>query len=296
MPQAVGRDAGRLMRLPPQPGERIDRSRRVAFTFDGKPVDGLRGRHDRLGALRVGARVFSRSFKYHRPRGLLCCSGQLPELHDEGRRRAERARLRRAGARGRGRCEPQNVLRLARPRPARGRRQARRPVHPGRLLLPHDDPAAAPVAACTRSSCATSPASAGVDKHAGRTRRYDTEHRRVDVLVIGGGRSGREAAARRRGRRAAGAARRRARRRGRRTALRGARARRARSAIYEGGLVPVDAGDVLLPLPRGADRRRDRGARAAARLPRQRPRRRDAARRRAAARRRVGAQAGRARP
>src|SRR5262249_57232220 len=39
-----------------------------------------------------------------------------------------------------------------------------------------------------------------VDKHGGRRNRYDTEHRSVDVLVIGGGRSGlraaREAAAR----------------------------------------------------------------------------------------------------
>src|SRR3954469_14591926 len=33
-----------------------------------------------------------------------------------------------------------------------------------------------------------------VDKHRGRTTRFDAEHRRVDVLVIGGGRSGRRAA------------------------------------------------------------------------------------------------------
>src|SRR5262249_39283647 len=35
-----------------------------------------------------------------------------------------------------------------------------------------------------------------LDKHAGRARRFDTEHRRTEVLVIGGGHSGIEAARR----------------------------------------------------------------------------------------------------
>ena len=127
----------------------------------------------------------------------------------------------------------------------------------------------------------------------GATERYDTEHRRVDVLVD-----------RRRRRRPATpqprpprpgrqrAARRRARRRSTRRAATRCSRRRARSAIYEGGLVPVDAGDVLLPHPRRAHRRRDRRARAAARLPRQRSRRRDAARRRSGASSTTGRQPG----
>ena len=94
----------------------------------------------------------------------------------------------------------------------------------------------------------------------------------------------------RRPRRADGAARRRARRAPEAPATRCSH-RRARSAIYEGGLVPVDAGDVLYRIRAGAHRRRDGRDRAAARLPGQRPRRRDAARRRSPARRRVGAQA-----
>jgi sarcosine oxidase, subunit alpha len=66
------------MRLPPQPGERLDRSRAVVFSFRGKPVHAYKG--DTIGSalFESGQRVFSRSFKYHRPRGLLCCSGSCP--------------------------------------------------------------------------------------------------------------------------------------------------------------------------------------------------------------------------
>jgi sarcosine oxidase subunit alpha len=66
------------MRLPPQPGERIDRDRPISFTCSGLPASGLGG--DTIGSALYasGRRVFSRSFKYHRPRGLLCCSGDCP--------------------------------------------------------------------------------------------------------------------------------------------------------------------------------------------------------------------------
>ncbi len=67
-----------MTRLPPSDGERVDRSREVGFTFDGKRVTGLEG--DTIGSALFagGQRTFSRSFKYHRPRGLLCCAGQCP--------------------------------------------------------------------------------------------------------------------------------------------------------------------------------------------------------------------------
>ena len=67
-----------MSRLPVQPGERIARERVVRFTFDGKPVEGYEG--DTIGSAlyAAGRRTFSRSFKYHRRRGLLCCSGQCP--------------------------------------------------------------------------------------------------------------------------------------------------------------------------------------------------------------------------
>ena len=65
-------------RLPPGPNQRIDRGRPVRFEFDGKGVEAYEG--DTIGsALHAsGRRTISRSFKYHRPRGLLCCAGQCP--------------------------------------------------------------------------------------------------------------------------------------------------------------------------------------------------------------------------
>jgi sarcosine oxidase, subunit alpha len=67
-----------VSRLPESDGQRIDRERQVGFTFDGKPVAGLDG--DTIGSalFAAGRRTFSRSFKYHRPRGLMCCAGQCP--------------------------------------------------------------------------------------------------------------------------------------------------------------------------------------------------------------------------
>lgn len=67
-----------MSRLTPQPGERIDRTRRISFTFDGKRVEGYEG--DTIGSalFAAGQRTFSRSFKYHRRRGLMCVNGQCP--------------------------------------------------------------------------------------------------------------------------------------------------------------------------------------------------------------------------
>ncbi|MBM3666824.1 MAG: sarcosine oxidase, partial [Actinobacteria bacterium] len=65
-------------RLPPNPAERINRGKTVEFSFDGKTVEAYEG--DTIGsALHAsGRKVLSRSFKYHRPRGLMCCAGQCP--------------------------------------------------------------------------------------------------------------------------------------------------------------------------------------------------------------------------
>jgi sarcosine oxidase subunit alpha len=67
-----------MSRLPPQPGERVNRSRHLTFSFDGQVVEAFEG--DTIGSALFagGRRTFSRSFKYHRPRGLMCCSGQCP--------------------------------------------------------------------------------------------------------------------------------------------------------------------------------------------------------------------------
>jgi sarcosine oxidase subunit alpha len=67
-----------MTRLPEQPGEVIDRSRPIAFNFDGTAVAAYAG--DTIGSalFAAGRRTFSRSFKYHRRRGLLCCAGHCP--------------------------------------------------------------------------------------------------------------------------------------------------------------------------------------------------------------------------
>src|ERR1700722_12213946 len=67
-----------MSRLAPQPGERINRSKLISFTFDGKPVTAFEG--DTIGSAlyAAGQRTFSRSFKYHRRRGLMCCAGHCP--------------------------------------------------------------------------------------------------------------------------------------------------------------------------------------------------------------------------
>ena len=65
-------------RLEFRPGEAIDRSAPVEFVFNGRRIQALQG--DTVGSALYadGTRVFSRSFKYHRPRGLLCCAGNCP--------------------------------------------------------------------------------------------------------------------------------------------------------------------------------------------------------------------------
>jgi sarcosine oxidase subunit alpha len=67
-----------VSRLAPQPGERIKREKLLTFTFDGKKVKAYEG--DTIGSAlyAAGRRIFGRSFKYHRPRGLMCVSGQCP--------------------------------------------------------------------------------------------------------------------------------------------------------------------------------------------------------------------------
>ena len=65
-------------RLPAQPGERLARDRVVGFTFDGRSVQGYEGDTVASALYASGQRTFSRSFKYHRRRGLLCCAGQCP--------------------------------------------------------------------------------------------------------------------------------------------------------------------------------------------------------------------------
>jgi len=58
-------------RLPPITGEWIDRSRTIDFTFEGRAHRGFAGDTPTSALWAAGERVLGRSFKYHRPRGVL---------------------------------------------------------------------------------------------------------------------------------------------------------------------------------------------------------------------------------
>ncbi|TIR25981.1 MAG: FAD-dependent oxidoreductase [Mesorhizobium sp.] len=64
-----------MNRLPAPFGSRIDRSRRIRFTFEGKPFEGHEGDSIASALAASGQWVLSRSFKYHRPRGILSMTG-----------------------------------------------------------------------------------------------------------------------------------------------------------------------------------------------------------------------------
>jgi sarcosine oxidase subunit alpha len=227
------------VRLPPQPNERLQRDREVTFLFEGMPVRAFPG--DSIGSalFAVGQRIFSRSFKYHRPRGLLCCRGQCPNcmMTVDG---VPNVRVCVEPVREGARVQAQNVW---------GSLQSDFLAVTDKLGGPFT-----PVGFYYRTMIRPrrawplyerflrSVAGLGkVDKHAKRAGRFDTEHRRAEVLVIGGGESGLAAARRHAAE-------------GRQVVvvdLEGAEApdlevvRGAAIGIYEGGLVPVDAGTVL---------------------------------------------------
>jgi sarcosine oxidase subunit alpha len=59
-------------------GGRIDRSRPIAFTFDGRALTGLHGDTLASALLANGVRLVGRSFKYHRPRGVTTAGPEEP--------------------------------------------------------------------------------------------------------------------------------------------------------------------------------------------------------------------------
>ena len=61
-----------------QGGRRIDRSRPVEFTFDGKPMRGYAGDTLASALLAGGQVVMGRSFKYHRPRSVVASGPEEP--------------------------------------------------------------------------------------------------------------------------------------------------------------------------------------------------------------------------
>ncbi|MGI8531903.1 MAG: 2Fe-2S iron-sulfur cluster-binding protein [Geodermatophilaceae bacterium] len=79
-------------RLDVQPGELIDRSRGFTFSWNGRAVPAFEGDTIVSAVAAAGERVFSRSFKYHRPRGLLTADhhdpGTILQVDDEPNVRA----------------------------------------------------------------------------------------------------------------------------------------------------------------------------------------------------------------
>ena len=180
------------MRLAAQPGELIDRSETLRFRLGEYEVEGFRG--DTIGSALYasGRRVFSRSFKYHRPRGLLCCSGHCPNcmMTVDG---VPNVRVCVEPLHEGAVVTPQNVVgrldfdllsvvdKIGGPFTPVGF-YYRTMIRP-RFMWPLYEKLLRGVAGLGR-----------LDEHAGHSRRYDVEHRRARVLVIGGGQAGRAAA------------------------------------------------------------------------------------------------------
>ena len=54
-----------------QKGGLVDRTQPINFTFDGNTYQGFQGDTLASALMANGVRLFGRSFKYHRPRGIL---------------------------------------------------------------------------------------------------------------------------------------------------------------------------------------------------------------------------------
>ena len=84
-------------RLAARPGEVIDRAAPLAFCWEGRPYSGLTGDTIVSALAASGVDVFSRSLKYHRPRGILTASfhdpGCLLQVGDEPNVRGAHRRL-----------------------------------------------------------------------------------------------------------------------------------------------------------------------------------------------------------
>ncbi|MGI8972910.1 MAG: 2Fe-2S iron-sulfur cluster-binding protein [Gaiella sp.] len=181
-----------MTRLDQRPGERIDRTRTLSFTYDGKPVQGFAG--DTVGSAlyAAGRRIFSRSFKYHRPRGLVCCSGHCAncQMTVDG---IPSVRVCVEPLREGAVVKGQNFLgSLDRDLMSATDKFAGPFTPPGfyyktfirpRKLWPLYEKV-------LRNAAGLGP----LDPNGSRTERVEVEHRHVDVLVIGGGEAGLEAA------------------------------------------------------------------------------------------------------
>jgi sarcosine oxidase subunit alpha len=78
MSAATDRSGAEQAGLRTPDGGRIDRAQRLRFTFDGQPYAGVAGDTLASALLANGVHLTGRSFKYHRPRGILAAGSEEP--------------------------------------------------------------------------------------------------------------------------------------------------------------------------------------------------------------------------
>jgi len=87
-----------MSRLPESPTQRIDRQQEISFSYLGKRMTGLGGDSVAVAMYDNGVRIFGRSLKYHRPRGLYSLDGEaantLMNIDGIPNENAEKKRLR----------------------------------------------------------------------------------------------------------------------------------------------------------------------------------------------------------
>ncbi|MEO1000946.1 MAG: 2Fe-2S iron-sulfur cluster-binding protein, partial [Pseudomonadota bacterium] len=66
------------MRRLPTGGRLLDRSRKLSFTFDGRTFTGHPGDTLASALMASGVSLLGRSFKYHRPRGVVAAGAEEP--------------------------------------------------------------------------------------------------------------------------------------------------------------------------------------------------------------------------
>ncbi|MDE2221233.1 MAG: (2Fe-2S)-binding protein, partial [Gammaproteobacteria bacterium] len=71
-------------------GNDLDRSRPIRFEFDGRAYQGLQGDTLAAALLANGVHLVGRSFKYHRPRGIVAAGPEDPNALVTVRRDAAR--------------------------------------------------------------------------------------------------------------------------------------------------------------------------------------------------------------
>src|SRR6478672_11481352 len=72
------------------PAAHVDAARPLAFSFDGRTYEGFVGDTLAAALLANGVRLVGRSFKYHRPRGILSAGPEEPNALVELRSGARR--------------------------------------------------------------------------------------------------------------------------------------------------------------------------------------------------------------